>query len=137
MEKIPMGLQMVEELIAESISEGCDYFQILDKIRVRKPLGEDVSDEDRDLVDKMIEESKIQRAVLSSEALGDYFTELSGLDWFYEYSDDHSVWKRGQEAYENIQRKKYQNETTLKMFNDFRSWSNGRRERPERKDYEI
>ena len=132
-----MGLQMVEELIAESISEGCDYFQILDKIRVRKPLGEDVSDEDRNLVDKMIEESRIQRAVLSSEELGDYFTELSNLDWFYEYSDDHSVWKRGQEAYEMVGRKKYQNEITLKMFNDFRSWSNGRRERPERKDYEI
>ena len=27
---------------------------------------------------------------------------LAGHDWFYEYSDDHSVWSRGRDALANI-----------------------------------
>lgn len=30
--------------------------------------------------------------------LGEYYDELEKHDWFYDYSDDHSVWRRGQAA---------------------------------------
>jgi hypothetical protein len=32
---------------------------------------------------------------VSSENIGEYFNRLSNHDWYYDYSDDHSVWKRG------------------------------------------
>ena len=130
-----MDIQVVEELVTEAISDGCDYFQIMDMIKTRKPLGEDVTEIELNMVLSMIDESKIQRAVLSSEELGDYYNELCRLDWFYEYSDDYSVWKKGSEAYSSARNRCYQNETTYRMWNDFAKSVGS--ERPKREDYEI
>ncbi len=32
----------------------------------------------------------------------DYLKLLKGHDWYYQYSDDHSVWKRGSEAAQRL-----------------------------------
>ena len=36
--------------------------------------------------------------------LNDLFEKLESHDWFYEYSDDNSVWRRGQEQLNEIRR---------------------------------
>lgn len=32
---------------------------------------------------------------MSAVSLKDFDAQLAGFDWFYDYSDDHSVWERG------------------------------------------
>lgn len=41
----------------------------------------------------------------TTEELAAYWDELSKLDWFYELSDDYSVWKRGEAAFRRAENK--------------------------------
>lgn len=34
--------------------------------------------------------------------LTDFDAKLAGFDWFYDYSDDHSVWERGRAAHSAV-----------------------------------
>lgn len=34
--------------------------------------------------------------------LDDYKKALANLDWFYQYSDDHGVWRAGQAAWNSV-----------------------------------
>ena len=36
--------------------------------------------------------------------LSKYYDMLSGHDWYYDYSDDHSVWQKGRDASEQLRR---------------------------------
>lgn len=125
------------ELVNEMIADGKDFFEILEAIKVRKPLGEDVTTEEYDEISTMVDMTHIKGDVMTTEELRAYFYELNGLDWFYEYSDDHSVWKRGSEAYSKARQQVYRNETTYKMWNDFVKWTRGKGERPKGDDYEV
>ena len=46
-----------------------------------------------------------------------YYDMLSRHDWYYDYSDDHSVWQRGRDASENLRRIA---DTNGKEFKDLR-----------------
>ena len=41
-----MGLMMMEELVRDLINAKCSYAQIVDAVRVRKPLGEDITEDE-------------------------------------------------------------------------------------------
>ena len=49
--------------------------------------------------------------------LSKYYDMLTYHDWYYDYSDDHSVWQRGRDASENLRRIA---ETNGKEFKDLR-----------------
>jgi hypothetical protein len=127
MEKIPMGLMMMEELVRDLINAKCSYEQIVEAVLVRKPLGETISEEESVRIREMIEESKIGQQVGN---LGDYYRELESLDWFYEYSDDHRVWKEGSTAYASAREKKYTNREFYDLWDSFVSYINGKTEKP-------
>jgi len=66
MTKVPMGLMMVDELIRDLVRCKCSYMQIVEAIRVRKPLGEDITEREREMVFEELEQAR-----LSSELLGE------------------------------------------------------------------
>jgi len=41
---------------------------------------------------------------LNDITLSKYYDMLTGHDWYYDYSDDHSVWQRGRDASEQLRR---------------------------------
>ena len=67
---------------------------------------------------------------VSSENIGEYFNRLSNHDWYYDYSDDHSVWKRGNEYRDRLLNTAAEHPTYKKMYNEFVNWMRSNRERP-------
>jgi hypothetical protein len=51
--------------------------------------------------------------------LVEYFKELQSHDWYYEYSDDHSVWTRGKNNSRRLQSAAQENEVMLRMYKDY------------------
>lgn len=51
--------------------------------------------------------------------LTDYYDMLLNHDWFYEFSDDHSVWKKGRLAQTELQRIASESPEHRKLFNGF------------------
>jgi hypothetical protein len=51
--------------------------------------------------------------------LVEYFKELQSHDWYYEYSDDHSVWTKGKNNLGRLQAAAQENEAMLRMYNDY------------------
>ena len=49
----------------------------------------------------------------------EYFKELRSHDWFYEYSDDHSVWKRGLENLSKLNLLAKENDQFALMMSDY------------------
>lgn len=72
-------------------------------------------------------------------SLSDYYDELERLDWTYEMSDDHSVWRRGREAMGKAQAHAAQSEEHNKLFEAFRAhkWSNWKRKPDGSPDYDA
>ena len=52
-------------------------------------------------------------------SLVEYFKELQGHDWYYEYSDDHSVWTKGRNKRHQLQALAQESEVMLRMYNDY------------------
>ena len=68
---------------------------------------------------------------VSSENISEYFRELQRHDWYYEYSDDHSVWKRGSDERTRLtQKKEYVGGVYHEMYSEFYNWYRGEREQP-------
>ena len=67
---------------------------------------------------------------VSSENIGEYFNRLTNHDWYYNYSDDHSVWKRGNEYRDRLLNTAAEHPTYKKMYNEFVNWMRSNRERP-------
>ncbi len=67
---------------------------------------------------------------VSSENIGEYFNRLTNHDWYYNYSDDHRVWKAGSANYDLIRDKSKENVTYKRMYNEFTKWMNSERELP-------
>lgn len=40
--------------------------------------------------------------MITIKQFNDYVETLDHHDWYYSYSDDHSVWRRGNETHKNI-----------------------------------
>jgi hypothetical protein len=67
---------------------------------------------------------------VSSENIREYFKQLRYHDWYYNYSDDHRVWKAGSANYDLIRDKSKENVTYKRMYNEFTKWMNSERELP-------
>ncbi|QZI94431.1 hypothetical protein MelnitzEXVC044M_150 [Methylophilales phage Melnitz EXVC044M] len=67
---------------------------------------------------------------VSSENIREYFKQLRYHDWYYNYSDDHRVWKAGSANYDLIRDKSKENLTYKRMYNEFMKWMNSERELP-------
>lgn len=48
-----------------------------------------------------------------------FFDECSRMDWYYEYSDDHSVWRRGDEKFSQLKLLTKTNPIFARIFNDW------------------
>ena len=75
-------------------------------------------------------DNKESAGQVSSENIGEYFNRLSNHDWYYDYSDDHSVWKRGNEYRDRLLNTAAEHPTYKKMYNEFVNWMRSNRERP-------
>lgn len=49
-----------------------------------------------------------------------YIELLETHDWFYQFSDDHSVWKRGDDEYNTIMGLKAQLDPDGSIFNQYK-----------------
>ena len=67
---------------------------------------------------------------VSSENIGEYFNRLTNHDWYYNYSDDHSVWKRGNEYRDRLLNTAAEHPTYQKMYNAFAESCHTDKERP-------
>ena len=77
-----------------------------------------------------IDAFKDEAGQVSSENIREYFKELRYHDWYYNYSDDHRVWKAGSANYDLIRDKSKENLTYKRMYNEFTKWMNSERELP-------
>ena len=59
-----------------------------------------------------------------------FFKEASQHDWFYDYSDDHRVWREGSDNQQRLYNIAEGNETKMQIMSAFRSYVRGNRERP-------
>tara|TARA_E500000178_G_C16312779_1_gene441275 strand:+ start:163 stop:399 length:237 start_codon:yes stop_codon:yes gene_type:complete len=65
-----------------------------------------------------------------------FLTECLRTDWFYDYSDDHSVWNRGKERDNELRRIAEGSPILEKIYSDFRyRYTRGEIERPQLSDY--
>lgn len=86
----------------------------------------------QDDIDAFKQDSAGQKEwVVSSVNIRDYFENLSNHDWYYEYSDDHSVYKRGSYAKSALLRTAGTHSTYKEMYKQFAKWMREERERPE------
>ena len=74
-------------------------------------------------------------------SLPDFWDMLSRADWTYEYSDDHSVWRRGRAAMGKLTAISKQSDAHAKLMADFydhvfsgKPWNTEKKPRPERPD---
>ena len=65
------------------------------------------------------------------------YNELCRFDWWYDYSDDHSVWTRGVNAEKELERMAESlGESGKELFSKFRyEYKSGRCERPQLSDF--
>jgi len=121
----------MKEFIKEWVSEGLDYFEIQDKLVARIPLGEDSEiSELMSYAGELIEMKRVKQVGSTTEAIGEFYSELLRHDWFYEYSDDHSVWRRGSQNQDYLRKKSYESLDYFKMFREYSKYISGKRERP-------
>lgn len=83
----------------------------------------------------MSSENKQQKMI----SLSDYYDELDKLDWTYEMSDDHFVWRRGATAMGNAQMHARVSEEHRKLFDAFKAhkWSGWKRNPDGSPNYEA
>lgn len=56
---------------------------------------------------------------MRTDSLEIYLALLHSHDWNYEFSDDHSVWKRGREERKRLEDLKYEFDRDYKYWNEF------------------
>lgn len=56
----------------------------------------------------------------------EFFTKCANHDWYYDYSDDHSVWRRGQAAQEILMAEAAKDPAKAKIYADWKKYINNR-----------
>ena len=69
------------------------------------------------------------------EEYRNYYNSLCRADWFYEYSDDFRVYSRGRDEVGRLRDEAGRDEAKQKMFDEFRNYVTGQRERPSLKEF--
>ncbi len=70
--------------------------------------------------------------LLEQVELGDFWDMLNRFDWHFEHSDDHRVWKAGNENYKRLGQIAQQSEEHQNLFLRFSSAINKAEPRPKR-----
>ena len=53
--------------------------------------------------------------------LSEYYDQLERHDWFYEYSDDHSVWTRGNQSLAKLQMAAAESPAHQELYTKYRN----------------
>ena len=77
-----------------------------------------------------IDAFKDEAGQVSSENIREYFNQLRGHDWYYDYSDDYRVWQRGSKNRDILMNKSHENIVYKRMYNEFAKWMVSKRELP-------
>ena len=81
----------------------------------------------------------VEKTLIPERLIGmnELYNELCRFDWWYEYSDDHSVWKRGSDKETELSNKAESlGESGRTMYSKFRyEYSRGKRELPQLSDF--
>lgn len=71
--------------------------------------------------------------------LNEFYDELEKFDWFYEMSDDHNVWRRGQKEYNKLNNIACKSPEHGKLFSQYKkhvfsgeSWMTSKQPKPDR-----
>lgn len=70
----------------------------------------------------------------------EFFDKVNRHDWFYEYSDDHRVWREGSNSFDTIRNAMKENAEFRAIYDEFTAYYNKEREtRPtlQEFDYEV
>jgi len=59
---------------------------------------------------------------MTEEELSEFYKRLGWHDWFYEYSDDHSVWNRGKNAERELMTDARKDKRAEVLFESYRSY---------------
>tara|TARA_A100001015_G_C14818516_1_gene643728 strand:+ start:364 stop:597 length:234 start_codon:yes stop_codon:yes gene_type:complete len=54
--------------------------------------------------------------------IAEYFKELEKHDWYYNYSDDHSVWRKGNENTKRLQAIAQEQPILGRMYTEYSVW---------------
>ena len=70
-----------------------------------------------------IDAFKEEAGQVSSENIREYFNQLRGHDWYYDYSDDYRVWQRGSQNREMFMKQSEENIDNKRMVSEQVKWS--------------
>ena len=59
---------------------------------------------------------------MDDNELKEYYQQLTRHDWFYEYSDDHSVWQRGSDKERQLMRDARKDKRAETLFEAYRNY---------------
>lgn len=62
----------------------------------------------------------------------EYYDQLASHDWFYMYSDDSNVHRRGRDNVARLQAIAQENESLLNLYKLYNDYINGKSDKPER-----
>ena len=68
---------------------------------------------------------------MTEEELKEYYQQLTWHDWFYEYSDDHSVWRRGNQKERELMSIAQKDKRAEVLFEGYRSYMFKGAEKPD------
>lgn len=69
----------------------------------------------------------IAAAPVTVEEFDTYANLLKGHDWYYNYSDDYSVWRAGQKSQEELYRKSNLSDELREAYSAYSKWIYGGR----------
>lgn len=70
-----------------------------------------------------------------AEEIKTFFNQLLAHDWYYDYSDDYSVFLKGVASHKAIVRKCEKDDLLRQMFADFSNYYAKKRDKPEIEEY--
>lgn len=72
-----------------------------------------------------------EQCFYEKESIKEFYKRLENHDWYFEYSDDHSVWMKGNREYKDLTRYVSENGGIfLEMMNAFTDYYTEKREKP-------
>lgn len=84
--------------------------------------------------------SKVEELVTQRDLIIGFYRECYAFDWLYEYSDDHSVYEKGDKAHQELSARSLKNYALYKTYQAFYNYWEDRRKGkivsvPEIKDF--